>query len=317
MILERDANSIHQLTHKDSEAQRGARAAFTELMRQRLAKKPEILDILLPDFGVACRRVTPGPGYLEALVEDNVDVVNTPIARAHETGLELKDGRKLVFDVLICATGFKTSAPPPFRVAGLNGQTMEQRFTPFPETYLSLATDGFPNYFMMLGPNAAIGTGPLTPMIEAGGDYIIKCIRKLQKENIKTMEVQSRRVQDFQKYATEYFKRTVYLDGCSSWYRSEGGTGDRISGVWPGSALHAMEAFRSPRWEDYNYVYEGEEDGSEQANRLLWMGNGWSSAQLEGGVGELAHFLQPELMDFPQEPFPEHTAQYQKRAFSH
>lgn len=305
------------MTHKGSEEQRGARAAFTELMRQRLAKKPEILEILLPDFGVACRRVTPGPGYLEALVEDNVDVVSTPIVSAHETGLQLKDGRKLEFDVLICATGFRTSAPPPFRVAGVDGKTMEGRFTPFPETYLSLATDGFPNYFMMLGPNAAIGTGPLTTMIEMGGDYIIKCIRKLQKENIKSMEVQSRRVQDFQKYATEYFKRTVYLDGCSSWYRSEGGKGDRISGVWPGSALHAMETFRSPRWEDYNYVYEGEDDGSEEVNRLAWLGNGWSSAQLKDGCGELAHFLQPELMDFPNEPFPEETPQYRKRPFSH
>lgn len=297
--------------------QRHVRDDFTKLMRERLAKKPEVFENLVPNFSVGCRRLTPGPGYLEALVEDNVKVVNTPILRAHETGLELKDGRKLDFDVLICATGFRTSAPPPFRVAGVGGKTMEERFTPFPETYLSLVTDGFPNYFMMLGPNAAIGTGPLTPMIESGGDYIIKCIRKMQKENIKKMEVQSQRVRDFQDYATQYFKRTVYLDGCSSWYRSEGGKGDRISGLWPGSSLHAMETLRSPRWEDFDYVHEGDDPSTGQSNWLAWLGNGWSVAQLDDGVGELAHFLQPELVDYPKEPFPEETEQYLKRPFTH
>ena len=174
-------------------------------------------------------------------------------------------------------------------MAGVGGKKIAERFTPFPDTYLSLATDGFPNYFMMLGPNAAIGTGPLTPMIEAGGDYIIKCIRKMQKENIRKMEVQKRRVDDFQQYATQYFRGTVYLDGCSSWYRSNGGTGDRVSGLWPGSSLHAMETLRSPRWEDFDYVYEGEDGGLGEINRLSWLGNGWSVAQLDSGAGELAY----------------------------
>jgi hypothetical protein len=298
--------------------QRFVREDFTNLMRERLAKKPEIFDHLLPDFTVGCRRLTPGPGYLEALVEDNVDLVKTPILKAHATGLELQDGSKLEFDVLVCATGFRTSAPPPFRVAGVDGQTMVAKFDPFPETYLSLATDGFPNYFMMLGPNAAIGTGPLTTMMEMGGDYIIKCIRKMQKENIAKMEVQKGRVKDFSAVVDNYFKRTVYLDKCSSWYRNAGGRGNRISGLWPGSALHAMETFRSPRWEDFNYVYKDEEDGSgKEVNRLSWLGNGWSIAQMDGDIGELAHFLQPGLVDIPAEPLPEETKMYKQRPFSH
>ena len=285
-------------------------------MKERLAKKPHILETLLPSFSVACRRLTPGPGYLEALVEDNVDFIPTPITKATSNSLVLQDGEERELDVLICATGFNASAPPPFPVVGMNSQTMQEKFTPYPETYMSVATDGFPNYFMMLGPNAAIGTGTLTTMMEMTGDYIVKCIRKLQKENIRKMEVQKRRVDDFSKIIDNYFKKTVYLDNCSSWYRSKGGKGDRITGLWPGSALHAMECLRSPRWEDFDYVYEGEEDGGE-SNRLAWLGNGWSVAQTEPDAADMAHFLQPHVMDIPAEPFPENTTCYRQRPFSY
>jgi cation diffusion facilitator CzcD-associated flavoprotein CzcO len=216
-------------------------------MQQRLAKKPEILKTILPDFSVGCRRLTPGPGYLEALVEDNVEFISTPIAKAQPNGLQLADGRSINLDVLICATGFKTSAPPPFPVIGVNGQTMESKFKPYAETYLSLAIDDFPNHFMMLGPNAAVGTGPLTLIMEATGDYIVKAIRKMQKEKVIKMVAQKRRVKDFSAIVDNYFKKTVYLDKCSSWYKT-GQAGSRITGLWPGSALHAMETLRSQRW---------------------------------------------------------------------
>jgi hypothetical protein len=194
---------------------------------------------------------------------------------------------------------------------------MREKFEPYPETYLSLATDGFPNYFMMLGPNAGIGTGPLTLVMEKTGDYIIKCIRKLQKENIKSMEVQPRRVKDFSKVIEHYFQKTVFLGNCSSWYRSNGGKGDRVTALWPGSALHTVECLRSPRWEDFDYIYEGEDGNGNEGNRLAWLGNGWSVAQLDSGIGELAYFLQPSHVDVPAEPLPEDTLIYRQRPFSY
>jgi hypothetical protein len=292
------------------------REDFATLMKSRLSKKPEILESLLPGFSVGCRRLTPGPGYLEALVEDNVDFVSTPIRRCLPNGVELADGTVVELDVLVCATGFQASAPPPFDVVGSKGQTIAQHFSPFPQTYLSMATDGFPNYFMMLGPNAAIGTGSLTMMMEMEGDYIIKCIRKMQKEEVRSMDVKPKMVQNFSQIIESYFKRTVYLDSCNSWYRSHGGAGDRITGLWPGSSLHAMETFRSPRWEDFDYVYEGEEDG-EEVNRLAWLGNGWASAQVDGKGGDLAFYLQPEFVDVPAAPLPEATRVYEMRPFSY
>ena len=290
---------------------------IAESMRMRLAKRPEIAEQIMPSFAPGCRRLTPGIGYLEALCEDNVDFISTGIERINKDSVKLRDGKEINIDVLVCATGFQTSAPPPFPVRGVNGLPIAERWSPHPETYLSIATDSFPNHFMMLGPNAGIGAGSLTIMIEQFGDYIVRCIRKIQKEDIKSMVVKKARVQDFQSLCKEYFKRTVYMDECRSWYRSDGGKGDTIIYLWPGSTLHCIETMRSPRWEDFEYEYlkqEGVADG-EEPNMLRWMGNGFSDILLKGG--DLAYYLEPSLQDIPAHPKPEETWKHVKKAFSH
>jgi hypothetical protein len=278
------------------------------MMRERLKKKPEIADFILPSFAVGCRRLTPGPGYLEALVEDNVDFISDPISEIVPEGIVLETGRKIEIDVLVCATGFNASSPPPFEVYGKNGKSLQERFTPHRETYLTMTVDGFPNFFMMLGPNSAIGSGSLTMMIETEGDYIIKCIRKLQKEDYISMMPKPERVKDFMDYTNEYFKNTVYMDECNSWYRSDGGKGDRITGLWPGSTLHCLEALRAPRWEDFDFETKDE-------NRLRWLGNGWSVTQLDGG--DPAWYLEPSLQNVPVAGKPEDDEEFKRRPFSH
>lgn len=277
-------------------------------MRERLKKKPEIADFIMPSFAVGCRRLTPGPGYLEALVEDNVDFVSDQISEIVPEGVILETGRKIEIDALVCATGFNASSPPPFEVYGKNGKSLQERFTPHRDTYLTMTVDGFPNFFMMLGPNSAIGSGSLTMMIETEGDYIIKCIRKLQKEDYISMMPKPERVKDFMEYTNEYFKNTVYMDECNSWYRSEGGKGDRITGLWPGSTLHCLEALRAPRWEDFDFETKDE-------NRLRWLGNGWSVTQLDGG--DPAWYLEPSLQNVPVAGKPEDDEEFKRRPYSY
>ncbi|TKA62678.1 hypothetical protein B0A49_09983 [Cryomyces minteri] len=310
MDIEQGGNAEHEVTIMGTAKQKGAQSAFAEGMKQRLQKKPEIFEAIKPAFAPGCRRLTPGPGYLEALVEDNVSFVRDQISAVEEKGVRTADGKLHEIDVLVCATGFHTSAPPPFSVAGLDGQTIQKHWAERATTYLSLTTDNFPNHFMMLGPNAAIGTGSLTMMIENVGDYIIKCVRKLQKENIKSMTVNPARVRDFTRYIDAYFKGTVFLDDCKSWYRK----GDRITGLWPGSTLHCIEALRSPRWEDYEYEYLEEEDGR-PGNQLAWLGNGWTQNQVENR--DLAWYLTPMFLEKPAYPLPEESERYKVRPFSH
>ncbi|KAI9048091.1 hypothetical protein LZ554_007887 [Drepanopeziza brunnea f. sp. 'monogermtubi'] len=308
-VVEADGNTIHAVSFRGSEKQNQAMKSFRTMMADRLAKKPEILDALVPSFAVGCRRLTPGPGYLEALVEDNVEYVSDRIASIRPEGIILENGRRIDVDVLVCATGFDTSSQPPFHVEGKGGISLRDKFSPIPETYLTMSVDGFPNFFMVLGPNSAIGTGSLTMMIETEGDYIIKCLRKLQRDDYVSMMPKADRVADFSEYCHEYFKNTVYMDECNSWYRSEGGKGDRVTGLWPGSTLHCLETLRSPRWEDFEFE-------SKDENRLRWLGNGWSLTQMPDG-GDPAWYLEPRFVDVPLPGKPEEDPKFKRRPYSY
>jgi hypothetical protein len=168
----------------------------------------------------------------------------------------------------------------------------------------------------MLGPNSAIGSGSLTMILECEGDYIVKCIRKLQKEDYASMCVKKERVEDWTEYCRIYFQNTVYTDQCNSWYKSQGGKGDRITGLWPGSTLHALEALRAPRWEDFEW------DSLEAAgNRLKWLGNGWSVTHTkeesgDGFGGDPAWYLEPRFQSVPVAGKPEEDPEFKMRPFS-
>lgn len=311
-MIEDDGNTIHDSTIQGSEMQKFLVKTFREDMSRRLAAKPELFNTIVPTFSPGCRRLTPGVGFLESLTRDNVEVVSGgAIASVDEMGVTLSTGRRVELDALACATGFRVSAPPPFEVVGRGGRTLAERWTPHPESYLSVAVDGFPNYFMMFGPNSAIGFGSLTKILEAETDYVVRLIRKLQKEDYATMEPRPERVRDFSEYCDEYFKDKVYSDRCKSWYRSDGGRGDKIIGLWPGSTLHALEALRAPRWEDF--VYEHVDDAARR-NPLRWLGNGWSETQKNG---DPSWYINPDEVEVPCGNKPEENPRYKARPWAY
>jgi hypothetical protein len=321
--VEEDGNGAHAVTQKGTALQLGAKEMFHQNMKERLKSHPEIFEALLPSFSPGCRRLTPGPGYLEALTQPNVAFVTSPITHISESAVHTADGKAHEIDALVCATGFKSSAPPPFPLTGSHGISLAEKWEDRAVNYLSHSVAGFPNLFSMLGPNSAIGTGSLTKMIETMGDYIIKAIRKIQKDNIASMVVKKEREKDFVEYVDAYFEGTVFSDECRSWYKNRG-TG-AIVGLWPGSTLHCVEAMRSPRWEDFDYVYLAEleqhntddrlEGVGREANRLAWLGNGLSIKEQE--KRDLAWYLYPEFLDKPVAPYPEKKKTYEVHPFSY
>lgn len=103
-------NEPYEFIFNGSEMQKASEELFSQKMKERLAKKPEIYESLKPDWSPACKRLTPGPGYLNAAVQDNVEFISTPIERVTETGI-ICEGKLREVDAIICATGFDKYEP--------------------------------------------------------------------------------------------------------------------------------------------------------------------------------------------------------------
>lgn len=290
-ILEAGMQGGYAITHRDSSAQVNARNLYDREMRTKLKTKPEVAKYLLPDFPPLCKRITPGPGYLEALTSPKVDVMLTSISHVTKTGIVTSDGVHREVDAIACATGFNTSISGHIPIIGRSGTNLQDRYANRAETYLSVCTDDFPNFFQSLGPNGFMGSGSLLTMIEQVHVYVGQILRKMMVGNLKTVEPKREQVENFTKFCDVYFERTVFSAECGSWYKSPpAGASEkerrnaRVGALWPGSSLHAMKALEAPRWEDF-------ELGVGDGNAFGWFGNGWCVAEREGGVEGLSWYI--------------------------
>jgi cation diffusion facilitator CzcD-associated flavoprotein CzcO len=325
--LEEDMQGIFSLTHRGSLAQRAARDHFETLMKMRLSANPDLMEYMIPSSAPCCRRLTPGPGYLEALGAENVTMISTRIEKITPTGVITSDNIHREVDAIMCATGFDASFLSRFRIQGLGGVSLAERWTKSQKhsSYLSITTNDFPNFFMCLGPNSGVGNGSLVIMLESYVAYAAQCLAKLQTENIRTIAPKQEVVQAFTSFCHAYFERTVFSEDCSSWYKTsypslssgqlapaadkaENGnvTSEacsdtpelhvRVTALWPGSSLHAVKALAKPRWEDFEYTYM---DG----NNLGWLGDGWTEGDRAAERGfvvgnpDLSYYLKEGFLD--------------------
>lgn len=289
--LEMVIQGLYGTSERDNPAFADLPAQLELEMRRRLQGKPEIADELIPQFPPLCKRLTPGPGYLEALASPKVDAISTAISHIDTTGIVTSDGRHRAVDAIVCATGFNTDVSTGFPIYGRDNVNLRTKYAEYPRTYLGLCTDGFPNFFQSLGPNSFQGAGSLLMQIEATHGYIAQVLQRMATGNIKTVTPKLACAQRFSAHCDEYFKRTVYTADCLSWYKTAapGATGDkrmrgRVTALWPGSSVHAIHALRHVRWEDYDVEYV---DG----NPFGWFGNGWTVADRQKDLEGLTWYL--------------------------
>ncbi|CBF87325.1 hypothetical protein AN9282.2 [Aspergillus nidulans FGSC A4] len=280
--LELEMQTLYAKSQRGSSLQHSARMKYTADMQHRLREKPELLKELLPDYPPLCKRLTPGPGYLEALTSPKVNVITNPIVSVDEAGITTSCGTHRPVDVIVCATGFQIGGG--FPVIGRDGVNLRDKYRQRAETYLGLATDGFPNFFQSLGPNSFQGAGNLLIMMEQIHSYLAQLISRMAYDNIGLVEPKRAQVERFTNYCDTYFDRTVYSADCVSWYKSsppgaslEDRKKGRVTTLWPGSSLHCLKALEKVRWEDYKLQpYDGNEFG--------WFGNGWTVAERQEQV---------------------------------
>ncbi|PKS11164.1 hypothetical protein jhhlp_002925 [Lomentospora prolificans] len=281
---------------KGSDKNEQARQNMTNLMNSRLGKRPELVDQLIPDFSPHCRRLTPGPGYLEAITAKNTNFIQTPIKRFTETGIETVDGAHREVDAIYCATGANGDMAPPFPIIA-HGEDLSVAWKPggkygFPYTYLGSATPGFPNLLFLHGPNGSGRSGTVPHNVENQVTYFAKILRKVSREGIKAIEPLTDAADDFVQYSDAFFATTVLSENCSSWYNG-GRPGARIHGLWPGSASLVTLLQREPRWEDFKYDYI-----HESGNRFLWyLGKGSTKKENDPEADITPYLIDPNKVD--------------------
>ncbi|EFX00491.1 flavin-binding monooxygenase [Grosmannia clavigera kw1407] len=289
---EKSANSMFAIFHSGSQHQAGLRMYMEDLMRKKLAN-PELENVLIPEWSVGCRRLTPGTNYLESLGDRNVQTVYGEITQITPTGVVCDDGKgEYSIDVLVCATGFDTTFKPRFSLEGTQGAKLEEMWKDEPQAYLGMSVDRFPNYLFTLGPNCPIGNGPVLISIEAEVEYIVKMLSKFQKENLRSFEVKREAVRDFNEWKDVWMKESIWAEACRSWYKAGSASG-KILALWPGSTLHYLEAIHEPRWEDWEFKQAA------GGNRFGFLGNGHSTAEAFGG--DLSYYIR-DRDDSPVDP---------------
>lgn len=186
-LLEANFNKFFYVLLKDSPAQKAAFEEYSKMMKSRLNNDPLLCEKLIPSFPVGCRRLSPGQGYLETLIQPNVSAEFTPIAKVTEKGIVCKDGKLIELDAIVCATGFDVSFSPAWKTRGKNGFDLSEAWNKkqTPKGYLSLAAPRMPNYFIFNGPNACAGHGSLLAVMDWTADYVCKWLDKIASEDIK------------------------------------------------------------------------------------------------------------------------------------
>jgi cation diffusion facilitator CzcD-associated flavoprotein CzcO len=222
--------------------------------KQQLAKgfldanvaDPNLRDALTPDYPFRCKRVLLGAGYYQTLQRDHVELVSGPI-RIAEHSIVTDGGRVIDVDAIVLATGFETSRYlSGIEIIGLDGQDLHERWGDDPTAYLGVAVSGFPNFFMLYGPNTNQGGNSIVYVLEAGACLMVDAVRRLARRG-GNLQVRAEAEAAFNERIAADLERTVWTQ-CSSYYRSPSG---RIVTQWPYAELEYARATRRLRARDW------------------------------------------------------------------
>ncbi|WP_042298730.1 flavin-containing monooxygenase [Paraburkholderia kururiensis] len=219
----------------------------------RKVKDPQLRAKLTPDYLPGCKRILLSSDYYPAITQPNVDVITTGIREVVADGVVTVDGTHHRADAIICGTGFHVNdVGAPFEVTGVGGADLSGAWLrDGPQAYLGTSIAGFPNFFMMVGPNTGLGHNSMIYMIESQVRYIADCIRALERRGARTMDVRPDVQHDFNARLQATLARTVWQTGCHSWYQTRSG---KNTSIWPGFTFSFRRRTRRVRESEYRFT---------------------------------------------------------------
>jgi cation diffusion facilitator CzcD-associated flavoprotein CzcO len=218
--------------------------------RRRLAEQvpdPGLRAALTPAYVMGCKRVLLSDDYYPALCRPHVELVTEPISRLSATGVVTADGRERPVDAVIYGTGFRTHGfVAPMSVRGQDGRELNDVWRDGAEAYLGIVVSGFPNLFLLYGPNTNLGHNSIIYMLESQFSYVTGCVRALSR--VRHIDVRPGTQDVFNREIQRRFRDTVWTSGCASWYVNEAG---RVVNNWPGFTFAYRRATRRPDPRDF------------------------------------------------------------------
>lgn len=210
---------------------------------ERSVGDEQLRAALTPDHTLGCKRILFSNHWYRALAKENVELVPHAVTSVTPSGVVGDDGAERPADTLILGTGFTiTELPIAGRIRGRDGHTLEQVWDGSPTGFLGTVVSGFPNLFMVLGPNVGNGHTSATVLIELQVRFAIETLRGLERAGVASADVRPSVQQSFNEEVQRRLRGTVWnAGGCRSYYLDRNG---RNSTIFPGSTLELRRRMR-------------------------------------------------------------------------
>jgi 4-hydroxyacetophenone monooxygenase len=231
------------------------KASAESYIRRRLTDKPQLIDKVIPRFPPLARRPTIDNGWYDTLLRDNVDLVTDPIEQITSAGIRLRNGEQSDFDVIICAAGFETLRYLwPAEYKGRKGLTPNALWShDGPRAHLGgITMPGFPNFFMLYGPNSQPRSGSFHTIAEAWVRYIAKAIVRVIEANQHTIECKEESFRDYNRRLDEATKSLLWEKfGKGFYYLTK--EGRSVVNV-PWRTPDYLHRLREPNWDEFHFA---------------------------------------------------------------
>ncbi len=225
-----------------------ARVGKAHLRRQ--VSDPWLRRQLTPDFTPGCKRMLVSSDYYPALQRDNCKLIDWPIATMSPVGIRTSDGIEHHLDAIVFATGFDVHLTgPPYPVTGLGGRSLADEWKGGAQAYKSINAHGYPNLFLMTGPNSGPGHNSLLVYVEGQIDYAVTGISTILRKNLRYLDVRADVQQRHNTRLQQRLTKTTWMSGCTSWYLTADGFN---ASMYPGTATQYLRQMRDFRLGDYD-----------------------------------------------------------------
>ncbi|GHO47944.1 flavin-containing monooxygenase [Ktedonospora formicarum] len=229
MYWERELTALGMVYRQDA-LKSGADIASRYLERSIL--DPALREKLTPRYAMGCKRILLSDDFYRALNQPNIEVVTEGIREVRAHSIVTSDGIEHEVDTIICGTGFHVTDTEFARhIHGRDGLALAEAWREGTHAYLGTSVAGFPNMFLLIGPNTGLGHNSMVYMIESQISYILGCLRSMRRRSAREVEIRPGSEERYNEEMQRRMQGTIWSSGCKSWYLDARG---RNTTIWPG-----------------------------------------------------------------------------------